>query len=57
MTFSSDLCALGTLTESTLLCCVEQRCRVDLAEVNNYILANVLVLTVCVCRAMLEEYY
>jgi hypothetical protein len=33
MDFSSDLCTLSTLTESTLLCSLEQRCRSELTEV------------------------
>lgn len=33
MNFSSDLCTLGTLNESTLLWTLEQRCKDDLTEV------------------------
>ena len=34
MNFSSDLSTLSTLTESTLLCSIEQRCRGELTEVS-----------------------
>ena len=37
MNFSSDLCTLGTLTESTLLCSLEQRCRSELSEVSSWL--------------------
>lgn len=35
MNFSSDLCTLDALTESALLCSIEQRCRGELTEVSS----------------------
>lgn len=40
MNFTSDLCTLGTLTESTLLCSVEQRRKDELTEVDAVMVAG-----------------